>query len=171
MHYLHLSLFSFLLYASQVLAGNVTEGGKCSVGNSRLQGGTFQFWSECDSVTFCSPQGFCEPRQCRQDDFPFGYKPEEKLPPKCERGQFCPDEMSGCLPQIPVGQHCQQNRDGKFLLLLDELCLSNYRPVHCPRQLYGTEGHVWTWPQLQRQCLHQHYLHVCGCHCGQRVRI
>jgi len=33
------------------------------------------------------------------------------MPDKCERGQFCPDEMDACQPLLPLGSPCQLNRD------------------------------------------------------------
>ncbi|PPQ70688.1 hypothetical protein CVT24_000170 [Panaeolus cyanescens] len=96
---------------SLVFAGNVSKDGPCSTGNNRLQAGTFQFWSECNSVTFCSEQGLCVEKRCRRDDFPFGYEQGAELPPKCRSGEFCPDEGSDCQPLLPVDSPCQLNRD------------------------------------------------------------
>lgn len=106
--------FTLVLFAScrAVVAGSVNRGGACNVGNNRLQTGTFQFWSECNSVSFCSDAGVCEAKRCRKDDFPFGYQQgSNDLPPKCERGKFCPDEGTDCQPVLPVGSPCQLNRD------------------------------------------------------------
>ena len=112
MHPFLLTLFWFLLYPA-VDAGNLGKGQRCSVGNNRLQVGTLQFWDECNSVTFCSDKGVCESKRCRSDDFPFGYpRDSPDLPPKCPKGQFCPDEGSDCQPVLPVGSPCQLNRDG-----------------------------------------------------------
>jgi len=108
-----LSPFSFappgILFVS---AGSVNNGGACKVGDSRLQIGTYQFWSDCNSVTYCNEtSNTCQLRKCRSEDFPFGYKPGDHLPPKCPRGQFCPDEEDSCQPVLPVGSACQLNRD------------------------------------------------------------
>jgi len=103
--FLLISLFSL------VHAGTVGKDGPCSTGNNRLQPGTFQFWSECDSQTFCSDQGLCVKKRCRRDDFPFGYPQGDDLPPKCREGEFCPDEGTDCQPLLPVGSPCQLNRD------------------------------------------------------------
>ena len=115
------SLFTFLLFASpslpQIFAGTANNGEACNVANSRLQAGTYQFWSECNSVTFCNSTGLCQLKGCRKDDFPFGYTTSSDiLPPKCEKGEFCPDEGSECLPQLEVGSACQLNRDGRLFI-------------------------------------------------------
>lgn len=108
-----LSLTLILLASYQAAyAGSVNNGGNCSTANSRLQTGTFQFWSDCNSVTFCTDQGICTPKGCRRDEFPFGYTQGANLPPKCSQGQFCPDEGSACQALLPVGSPCQLNRDG-----------------------------------------------------------
>lgn len=117
------SLFTFLLFASpslpQIFAGTANKGDACNVANSRLQAGTYQFWSECNSVTFCNSTGLCDLKGCRKDDFPFGYTTgSDILPPKCEKGEFCPDEGSECLPQLEVGSPCQLNRDGRLFVAL-----------------------------------------------------
>ena len=33
------------------------------------------------------------------------------LPPRCDAGEVCPDNMAGCEPQVDVGQPCQLARD------------------------------------------------------------
>lgn len=106
---------TFFLFASfqTIYAGSVNIGGNCSVGDNRLQSGTYQFWSDCDAVSFCSDAGVCTAKQCRKDEFPFGYQQGATLPPKCQKGEFCPDEGSECQTLIDVGNPCQLNRDGK----------------------------------------------------------
>ncbi|KAL0956045.1 hypothetical protein HGRIS_002217 [Hohenbuehelia grisea] len=96
-----------------VRAGTANKDDACSVQNSRLQVGTYQFWSDCNSVTFCNATtNKCQLRGCRSDDFPFGYKPTDShLPPKCQRGEFCPDEEDACQPLLPPDSACQLNRD------------------------------------------------------------
>lgn len=118
MYLLPTTLFCFLLFSSTtVKAGTQTVGQSCDVNNNRLQIGTYQFWSDCDSQTYCTAQGTCAKRGCRQDDFPFGYAPDDDLPRKCPRGEFCPDEMSECQVLLPVGSGCQLNRDGESATL------------------------------------------------------
>ncbi|GAW01795.1 hypothetical protein LENED_003408 [Lentinula edodes] len=74
--------------------------------------GTYQFYTDCNSVTYCASNGTCAHRGCRKDDFPFGYPQDsDNLPPKCGKSQFCPDEMDDCLNVLPVGSACQMNRD------------------------------------------------------------
>ena len=112
LHLLPTLLFLFLP-SSLVIAGDVQEGGTCSVNNNRLQIGTYEFYSDCNSLTFCNPStGKCEKKGCRRNEFPLGYLPGTKLPPRCDQGQFCPDEGDSCQTKLPVGSDCQLNRDG-----------------------------------------------------------
>ncbi|OSX66318.1 hypothetical protein POSPLADRAFT_1177763 [Postia placenta MAD-698-R-SB12] len=103
--------FAFSYGLSTASAGTVKHGGNCSVSNQRLDSGTYQFYSECDAVTYCSPASICELKGCRKDVFPFGYASGSSLPPLCGSGRFCPDEGSMCLSVAPVGSPCQFNRD------------------------------------------------------------
>ena len=106
-------LFLFLS-SSLVSAGSVQNGGACTVNNNKLQIGTYEFTSDCDSVTFCNQNtNKCETKKCRRDEFPFGYAPGANLPPRCPEGQFCPDEGDACQNKLPVDSDCQLNRDGK----------------------------------------------------------
>jgi hypothetical protein len=99
-------------YYSSVNAGSVNKFGTCNQANNRLQTGTYQFDSDCDSVTYCASNSTCLLRGCRRDIFPFGYPQDsDSLPPLCKAGSFCPDEMDGCQPVLPVGSPCQLNRD------------------------------------------------------------
>lgn len=106
--------FTFIVFAAHraAYAGSVNSGGNCSTADNKLQVGSFQFWSDCNSVTFCTDQGICTPKGCRKDEFPFGYTQGANLPPKCPSGQFCPDEGSACQDVLAVGSPCQLNRDG-----------------------------------------------------------
>ncbi|EIW62480.1 uncharacterized protein TRAVEDRAFT_113902 [Trametes versicolor FP-101664 SS1] len=93
-------------------AGDVQFGGGCNPDHQKLQEGTFQFQTDCDAMTFCfSGNSTCAHRGCRQDEFPFGYSKTEKLPDRCPKGQFCPDEQDLCQPLLAVGSACQFNRD------------------------------------------------------------
>lgn len=135
--------FTLLLFAlfQSSYAGSVNIGGNCTVGDNRLQAGTYQFWSDCDAVSFCSDAGVCTAKRCRRDEFPFGYQQGADLPPKCPKGQFCPDEGSDCQPLLPVGSPCQLNRDGKksdtspCLSISNVLCQINARVLPTPRTL------------------------------------
>lgn len=99
-------------------AGDVQFGGGCNPDHQKLQEGTFQFQTDCDAMTFCfSGNSTCAHRGCRQDEFPFGYSKTEKLPDRCPKGQFCPDEQDLCQPLLAVGSACQFNRDGESVLL------------------------------------------------------
>lgn len=114
---LPLTLF-FLSCYTAVEAGTIEKDGPCSQGDNRLQAGTFQFWSECDSQTYCAANSTCVSKGCRRDDFPFGYPQDsDKIPDKCQRGEFCPDEQDACQPLLPVDSPCQLNRDGDYLCL------------------------------------------------------
>ena len=108
---LPLTLF-FSSWHTLVHAGSQAKGQNCSVNNNRLDVGTYQFHSDCDTHTYCSSQGICELKGCRKDQYLFGYAPGATLPPKCPSGQFCPDESDACQPWLPVGSACQLNRDG-----------------------------------------------------------
>jgi hypothetical protein len=108
---LSLSLF-FLSCYDIVDAGSVSRGGACNIANNRLQAGTYQFYSDCDSVTYCASNSTCLKRGCRKDIFPFGYvQDSDNLPPLCKQGTFCPDEMDACQPVLAVDSPCQLNRD------------------------------------------------------------
>jgi hypothetical protein len=111
---LPLTLFLFA-WSSVVDAGAVHKNQPCNITNNRLQVGTYQFYTDCDSETFCNSSGLCDKRGCRRDDFPFGYSQDSKgIPPKCPKGQFCPDEEDACQPLLAVGSPCQLNRDGEY---------------------------------------------------------
>ncbi|OBZ66311.1 hypothetical protein A0H81_13750, partial [Grifola frondosa] len=88
-------------------------GGGCSTDDDRLDTATHKFLSDCDDTTFCSGSvnGTCQPKQCRRDEFPFGFDNQTSLPPLCPSGSFCPDEGSGCKTLLPAGEPCQLNRD------------------------------------------------------------
>ncbi|KIK37175.1 hypothetical protein CY34DRAFT_93215 [Suillus luteus UH-Slu-Lm8-n1] len=101
----------FSSWGSFVYAGSQAKGQNCTIGNNRLQFGTFQFHSDCDAQTYCSSQNTCELKGCRKDQYPFGYPPDAYIPPKCPSGQFCPDESDACQPWLPVNSPCQLNRD------------------------------------------------------------
>ncbi|KAJ6586834.1 hypothetical protein DFH09DRAFT_1141672 [Mycena vulgaris] len=101
----------FLASCALVYAGSANKGENCTRSDSRLQTGTFQFFSDCNSVTYCAENGTCLLKGCRKDDFPFGYTQGSHLPDKCDPGQFCPDEADVCLDVLPVGSACQLNRD------------------------------------------------------------
>lgn len=99
-------------------AGDAQFGDRCNPDHQKLQEGTFQFQTDCDAMTFCfSGNSTCAHRGCRQDEFPFGYSKTAKLPDRCPKGQFCPDEQDLCQPLLAAGSACQFNRDGESLLL------------------------------------------------------
>lgn len=108
---LHTTLL-LLFLTPLVVAGDVHEGGACSVNNNKLQIGTYEFSSDCDFVTYCNPKtNKCEKKGCRRSEFPLGYPTNAALPPRCEAGKFCPDEEDSCQDKLPVGSDCQLNRD------------------------------------------------------------
>ncbi|KAJ7703290.1 hypothetical protein B0H17DRAFT_1042610 [Mycena rosella] len=101
----------FLSCLALVYAGSANKGDNCTQADSRLQTGTFQFFDDCNSVTYCASNGTCLLKGCRRDDFPFGYAKGAHLPDKCDVGQFCPDEADACQPLLSVDSPCQLNRD------------------------------------------------------------
>jgi hypothetical protein len=103
------------LWGPLVEAGNVTHGHACSIGNQKLEFGTYQFQTDCDATTFCNSSSLCDLKGCRKDEFPFGYNDTSNLPPRCDNGFFCPDEEDQCLQVLAVGSPCQFNRDGEWL--------------------------------------------------------
>lgn len=105
-----LTVSSFILSSTPVLADDVF-GEECSTSNNRLQVGTYQFASDCDTTTYCASNGTCAHRGCRKDVFPFGYSDSNDYPPLCESNQFCPDEGDACQDLLAVGSDCQLNRD------------------------------------------------------------
>lgn len=111
---LEFTLF-LLYYSSAAYAGSAGVNVTCDLGNNRLQAGTYQFYSDCNSQTYCEPSNStCQPKRCRRDDFPFGYpQGSGNVPDKCDRGFFCPDEADKCQPWQKSDQPCQLNRDGK----------------------------------------------------------
>ncbi|KAJ3523185.1 hypothetical protein NM688_g8768 [Phlebia brevispora] len=101
-----------LSWTSFVYAGSVKYGEACSLEHQRLELGTYQFMTDCDSMTFCNSTGQCDWKGCRRDEFPLGYdNTTVPLPPKCDTGSFCPDEEDACQPVLAVGSPCQLNRD------------------------------------------------------------
>lgn len=115
-------LHAYILLTARclVFAGFVPEGGPCSADNNHLDVASHKFISECTDRTFCSRSvnGTCIPRQCRRDEFPFGYD-DYPLPPQCDEGSFCPDEGNECKPLVAVGETCQLNRDEQCAPPLD----------------------------------------------------
>jgi hypothetical protein len=111
---LHLvaGLGALLLAPAPAAAGSVPDGKTCNVNNNRLLAGTNQFYSDCDSTTYCeSSNSTCVHQGCRNAIFPLQKYPFA-TPPICGSGEFCPDEQSKCLPLVAVGDQCQLNRDG-----------------------------------------------------------
>ncbi|KLO07956.1 hypothetical protein SCHPADRAFT_881025 [Schizopora paradoxa] len=115
------------------ICGTIMEGGNCTVSNNRIDATTHKFLSDCDDRTYCAPShsnssspqlnrrdgnntttlvgGTCMKRLCRKDEFQYGFQPTEELPPLCDRGSFCPDEGSGCIPLRPSGSYCELERN------------------------------------------------------------
>ena len=94
------------------LGGSIGLGGNCTTENDHLDVLTHKFMSDCSDSAFCTaPNGTCQPRRCRRDEFPFGYPPDAPLPPLCPPGSFCPDEGDGCRVLVPLGGVCQLARD------------------------------------------------------------
>lgn len=118
MHWLAPTLVTSLFLVSSlplVSAGSQSKGENCSITDNRLQVGTYQFYSDCDTQTYCNATtSTCELKGCRINEFPFGYPQDDpNLPPMCSNGEFCPDEEDACQPLLAVGSNCQLNRDGE----------------------------------------------------------
>lgn len=64
--------------------------------------------------------------RCRRDRYVLSslLESNKTIPPLCKEGTFCPDDASTCLPLVPVGGHCQLNRDGTFSSYLRPLYAS-----------------------------------------------
>ncbi|TRM64557.1 hypothetical protein BD626DRAFT_492214 [Schizophyllum amplum] len=106
------STYAPILLALGVLGGSVGHGGHCSTENDHLDMFTHKFMSDCTDSAFCTaPNGTCEARNCRRDEYPFGYSVDTSLPPLCAHGSFCPDEGDGCRVLVPLGGPCQLERD------------------------------------------------------------
>jgi len=116
---------------SRAYAGTVPQGGSCSSDSNHLDPATHRLLTECNDKNFCSApaNGTCVPKKCVRDEYPFGYSPEETVPPPCAYGTFCPDEGSGCKALLTVGQPCQLNRDEQCapppILANESICLQN----------------------------------------------
>ena len=99
---------------SVVDAGSVKYGQPCVVDHQRLQVGTYQFMTDCDSMTYCNSTNLCDWKGCRKDEFPFGYDNTTiELPTRCNSTSFCPDEEDACQPLLAVNSPCQFNREGR----------------------------------------------------------
>ncbi|KAF7965807.1 hypothetical protein HWV62_22854 [Athelia sp. TMB] len=119
------TLFFIGCSVSTVLAGNLTKGENCSIGENRLQIGNYEFFDMCDTHTFCNgTSGTCDVKGCRKDQWPYGYNSSyaNPPPPLCTSGQFCPDEEDACQPQLEVGSPCQLNRDDPVHDLAPDEC-------------------------------------------------
>ncbi|KAG8984101.1 hypothetical protein FRB90_005568 [Tulasnella sp. 427] len=106
---------AIILASTLANAQMVQVGQTCNLARNRLTSTTHQFLSDCVPTAYCDPTtSTCKPKGCRSDEFPFKFPQEtaeNPLPPLCPDGQFCPDEGDQCLPQVPVGQNCQIDRD------------------------------------------------------------
>lgn len=119
---LTLIFFSFSPSWNPITPAHAAQGNEsCSIGDQRLQQGTYQFSSDCDAMWFCNSSSICDWKKCKRDDFPFGYWDNVTVPDKCSPGFFCPDEQDECQALLAVGSPCQLNRDGAscFLRSLD----------------------------------------------------
>lgn len=107
------ALVSLFLCIKLATSGNAPESSPCSTDKNRIDPFSHKYLNDCDEKTFCSGaiDGICTLKTCRSDEFPFGYKDGDYLPPLCPIGTFCPDEGSGCQPLTPVGASCQLNKD------------------------------------------------------------
>ncbi|KAL1941240.1 hypothetical protein VTO73DRAFT_7452 [Trametes versicolor] len=106
-------LFSLILSGIKSAFSDDGIGLPCSADNDHLDPASHKFLSDCGETTFCSAptNGTCQPRQCRRDEFPFGFTNFTALPALCQNGTYCPDEGSGCKPLLAEGSACQLDRD------------------------------------------------------------
>jgi hypothetical protein len=112
-----LPFFLFLLIAMTTEGQNLPlVGSPCNPNNTRLLVENNQLRSDCGYVAWCdASDNICKIRGCRRDEWPFGFNKVSRhlWPPRCPTGQFCPDEESGCLQQVGLGDPCQLSRDGE----------------------------------------------------------
>ena len=91
-------------------------GTPCNPNNTRMLVDNNQLRTDCGYLAWCDPtDNTCKVRGCRRDEWPFGFnrKVRELWPPKCNAGQFCPDEGSYCMDMVGLGAQCQLSRDGE----------------------------------------------------------
>lgn len=113
---------TLVLFVSSCALAKDTEL-RCSANNNHLDPASKKFISDCSEQNFCSgtdiQNATCVPKQCRRDEFPFGFSSGDFLPPLCARGTFCPDDGSGCRQLVSAGQPCELNRDDQCGAPLD----------------------------------------------------
>ncbi|KAJ7197515.1 hypothetical protein B0H12DRAFT_1037868 [Mycena haematopus] len=113
-----------------VSADEAVPPNRCSSTNNHVDPTTTKFISDCSDQTFCSgtdiANSTCVPRQCRRDEFPFGFSAGDVLPPLCADGLFCPDAGSGCRPLVLAGHACELNRDEQCAPLGTQ---ESFRPI------------------------------------------
>lgn len=157
------TLIYLLSFYSFVNAGSQQKGQNCSVADNRLQAGTYQFFSDCDSVTFCNQtDNTCHLKGCRKDIFPFGYpQDDEHLPDLCPNGQFCPDEADACQDLLSLGSPCQLNRDGTHITVIDtNIHLTLFRSMSTTSKCCTIERHYLSRSKCQWRGLPQRPVHV-----------
>lgn len=89
-----------------------------------------------EGVSVCSHIPSCSSRKTevdRRDQYVLSSLLEgnKTIPPICDTGTFCPDDASTCLPLVPVGGHCQLNRDGISVLLAKLWVVTNQVTDEC----------------------------------------
>ncbi|PIL24682.1 hypothetical protein GSI_12566 [Ganoderma sinense ZZ0214-1] len=160
-----LALLLALSLAPQASA-NTTLATACTPAHDHLDTTTGRFSSDCDDTSFCAPNttvsgaGTCQPRQCRRDEFPFGFSNTTvPIPPLCERGAFCPDEGGGCRPLVAVGMPCEAGRDEQCAPPADWAELAGWLNVNgslCLRSVctgWGREWGRWANRTLGQPCV------------------
>lgn len=136
----HLYLVVVPLLSSFAIAQFSNVSLVCSSKNNNLDPTSHKLLSDCDDKTYCSAaiNGTCQPRQCRQDQYPFGFNPGDPIPPQCPPGAFCPDEGSGCLSLAHAGAPCQLNRDDQCAPPMDWDMLANHQNFNGSLCLHST---------------------------------
>ncbi|KAI8638582.1 hypothetical protein BD408DRAFT_422789 [Parasitella parasitica] len=98
---------------------------------------TWQFDDSCASVyLFCdsSRNNTCNYKGCSNSDYIQGWNEKEhKFPNRCSNQMYCPDNGAQCTSLVPVGGHCELQRDdecaGKESICLNSTCFIKGAPL------------------------------------------
>ncbi|KAI8391297.1 uncharacterized protein BYT42DRAFT_556380 [Radiomyces spectabilis] len=101
---------------------------------------SWQYEDSCDNVyLYCDANtSTCQLKGCSNADFILGWDTQtHNLPSRCNSTTFCPDSNSQCTPLLPVGGHCEMQRDdecaGQNSICLNSTCHIKGVPLgaHC----------------------------------------
>ncbi|KAI8098036.1 uncharacterized protein B0P05DRAFT_461075, partial [Gilbertella persicaria] len=98
---------------------------------------SWQYDDSCASVyLFCdsSLNNTCNYVTCSNSDYIQGWNEVQyKFPSRCNNQMYCPDNGSRCTPLVPVGGHCELQRDdecaGKDAICLNSTCFVKGSPL------------------------------------------